>query len=76
MNSHVVLRSIRASQLASRPQSATLRTVLRRQFTSTCRRRSEKQAADDPNFVSVLDGPPQLVRQKRRHGPGLIILGK
>lgn len=75
MNSHVILRSLRASQLASRPQSTTLRTVLRRQFTSTCRR-SEKQAADDPNFVSVLDGPPQLVRQKRRHGPGLIILGK
>lgn len=33
------------------------------------------QPADDPNFTSILDNPPELVRSGgRRHGPGLIIL--
>ncbi|KKY34965.1 putative surf1 family protein [Diaporthe ampelina] len=32
------------------------------------------QPADDPNFTSILDNPPNLVRAGRRHGPGLIIL--
>ncbi|KXJ93708.1 SURF1 family-domain-containing protein [Microdochium bolleyi] len=34
-----------------------------------------RQAADDPNFSSILDNPPELVRAGgKRHGPGLIIL--
>ncbi|TGO45242.1 hypothetical protein BOTNAR_0686g00060 [Botryotinia narcissicola] len=33
-----------------------------------------RQAADDPNFTSIIDNPPNLVRTGRRHGPGLIIL--
>ncbi|EDN98319.1 hypothetical protein SS1G_13177 [Sclerotinia sclerotiorum 1980 UF-70] len=33
-----------------------------------------RQAADDPNFTSIVDNPPNLVRTGRRHGPGLIIL--
>ncbi|ERS98155.1 hypothetical protein HMPREF1624_04936 [Sporothrix schenckii ATCC 58251] len=33
------------------------------------------QPADDPNFTSILDNPPELVRSGgRRHGPGLIVL--
>ncbi|CAK7224468.1 surf-like protein [Sporothrix bragantina] len=33
------------------------------------------QPADDPNFTSILDNPPELVRSGgRKHGPGLIIL--
>lgn len=33
------------------------------------------QPADDPNFHSILDNPPQLIRTGgRRHGPGLIVL--
>ncbi|KAL1959601.1 hypothetical protein VTO42DRAFT_1636 [Malbranchea cinnamomea] len=31
-------------------------------------------AEDDPNWISVADHPPQLVRTGRKHGPGLIIL--
>ncbi|KAH0543767.1 hypothetical protein FGG08_001949 [Glutinoglossum americanum] len=30
--------------------------------------------ADDPNFSSIVDNPPTLVRAGRRHGRGLIIL--
>ncbi|TQS33485.1 hypothetical protein Golomagni_06170 [Golovinomyces magnicellulatus] len=75
MNSHPLLRSLRAAtQSIAKPRSIPTRPALRRHFTSSARRQSDKQAADDPNFVSVLDGPPQLIRQKRRHGPGLIIL--
>ncbi|KAL2166589.1 hypothetical protein VTG60DRAFT_2484 [Thermothelomyces hinnuleus] len=46
----------------------------RRPISSTPRRPSEKQPADDPNFISILDNPPELVRTGRKHGPGLIIL--
>ncbi|OAA60567.1 cox1 assembly protein [Niveomyces insectorum RCEF 264] len=51
--------------------------------TSTLRRRASRsqepvegapQPADDPNFTSILDNPPELVRSGRRHGPGLIVL--
>jgi hypothetical protein len=45
-----------------------------RHISQTARRRS-KQAADDPNFMSIVDNPPNLIRTGRRHGPGLIVLG-
>ncbi len=38
-------------------------------------RRQGYVRAEDPNFVSVVDHPPRLVRAGRRHGPGLIVLG-
>ncbi|CEJ91312.1 Putative SURF1 family protein [[Torrubiella] hemipterigena] len=85
MNStNTMLRSIWAARpLAARTAPTTCRSCrpspssahpLRRLFNSSAAKRAEKQAADDPNFVSILDVQPQLVRQKRRHGPGLIIL--
>ncbi|RFU28136.1 hypothetical protein B7463_g8193, partial [Scytalidium lignicola] len=45
----------------------------------TCRQISKtsrqlRQAGDDPNFTSIIDNPPNLVRAGRRHGPGLIVL--
>ncbi|KAI1307464.1 SURF1 family protein [Xylaria venustula] len=43
-----------------------------RPFTQTTPQR--RQPGDDPNFTSILDNPPELVRTGRRHGPGLIIL--
>ncbi|KAL7265981.1 surf-like protein [Rhizina undulata] len=47
------------------------RTCLRPHQTT----RSYANPADHPDFVSVLDRPPTLVRAgKKRHGPGLIIL--
>ncbi|KAL2161310.1 hypothetical protein VTH06DRAFT_8530 [Thermothelomyces fergusii] len=46
----------------------------RRPISSTPRRPSGKQPADDPNFISIADNPPELVRTSRKHGPGLIIL--
>ncbi|KAI1120188.1 SURF1 family-domain-containing protein [Nemania abortiva] len=49
---------------------------LQRPFSHTTpRRQSARQPGDDPNFTSILDNPPELVRTGgRRHGPGLIIL--
>ena len=38
-------------------------------------KRSVHMPADDPNFISIVDNPPTLIRSGRRHGPGLIILG-
>ena len=38
-------------------------------------KRFASNPADGPDFVSVVDNPPTLVRAGRRHGPGLIILG-
>ena len=31
--------------------------------------------ADSPNFTSIVDNPPQLVKSGKKHGPGLIVLG-
>lgn len=44
-----------------------------RHFSNT--RINFRQPADDPNFTSIIDNPPNLVRTGKRHGPGLIILG-
>lgn len=64
----------RASQTCCRAPT-TCRYSARRPFSSS-RLRSDKQAGDSPEFVSIVDGPPQLVRASRRkHGPGLILLG-
>ncbi|KAH8802781.1 COX1 assembly protein-like protein Shy1 [Xylogone sp. PMI_703] len=43
-----------------------------RQISKTSRQL--RQAADDPNFRSIIDNPPTLVRTGRKHGPGLIVL--
>lgn len=48
-----------------------------RRAIHTSPRHSQQQyqnPADDPNFKSLLDEPPRLIRSSRRHGPGLIIL--
>lgn len=40
------------------------------------RRRYARSPADDPNFTSILDQPPQLVRSgQKKHGPGILVLG-
>lgn len=78
-----LLRSLQTQQkpigraLPKWPQHSTRTTPPlppRRPFSTTPRR--PRQAADDPNFTSIVDNPPELVRTGRRHGPGLIILGK
>lgn len=54
-----------------------LRFTARRPLSSSPGDRSpqqQQQPADDPNWTSVIDNPPELVRSGRRHGPGLIIL--
>jgi hypothetical protein len=33
------------------------------------------QPIEDPEFVSIVDAPAKIVRARRRHGPGLILLG-
>lgn len=46
-----------------------------RQFSRSARGCNARQAADDPNFESIVDKAPTLIRSGKRHGPGLIILG-
>lgn len=56
------------------PTATTHSVRARRAFSQSCRAPS-RQPAEEPNFSSILDNPPQLVRTgHRRHGPGLIIL--
>ncbi|KAK8103975.1 surf-like protein [Apiospora kogelbergensis] len=55
--------------------ATTSQPLLRPRFFSQTSRASRPQPAEDPNFTSILDNPPQLVRTGgRRHGPGLIVL--
>ena len=42
---------------------------------SFSRSRISRARADDPDFVSLVDEPTLLVKQKSRHGWGLIVLG-
>jgi surfeit locus 1 family protein len=57
-----------------------LRSQIRRPFSSSPRRPRRGDPADeptplDPNFTSILDNPPQLVRTGRRHNrAGLLLL--
>ncbi len=46
-----------------------------RYISKSARVRNERQAADHPNFESIVDKAPTLIRSGKRHGPGLIILG-
>jgi len=48
----------------------------RHNYQNKERTQTYRNPVDDPAFVSLIDQPVQLVRQKRRHGPGLIILGR
>ncbi|GJN67418.1 surfeit locus 1 [Purpureocillium lilacinum] len=78
MNSaQFLLRSLRASSLPKhvpRRCAALPKAPLRRPFSTTRPRADKPQPVDDPNFVSILDAPPKIVRAGRRHGPGLILL--
>ncbi|KAL9609966.1 MAG: hypothetical protein Q9167_005294 [Letrouitia subvulpina] len=38
------------------------------------RKRLFHSSADDPDFLSIADRPPELIRAGRKHGPGLILL--
>ncbi|KOS21906.1 Cytochrome oxidase assembly protein shy1 [Escovopsis weberi] len=43
-------------------------------MTSSAPRPRRQPNADDPDFVSILDAPPQMTRTGRKHGPGVLIL--
>lgn len=75
------LRSIARPKTLARPgapvtpptpsSSSSSRNITTRAFHTTRRTRASEPA---PDFVSIVDNPPDLVRAGRRHGPGLIIL--
>lgn len=60
-------------QHAARPSPSAL---LRQQRSKLPRqqRRHASNPADSPEFTSIVDNPPQLIRAGRRHGWGLIVL--
>ncbi|RAL67801.1 hypothetical protein DID88_008528 [Monilinia fructigena] len=64
--------SPRTLKRISFPYTTSKRSSYHRHFSNT--RINSRQPADDPNFTSIIDNPPNLVRTGRRHGPGLIIL--
>ena len=65
-----VLRST-ASAIAPRAQ---WRRQCLRTFTTSKQARQQRAAADDPNWESIVDRTPVIVRAGRKHGPGLILL--
>lgn len=74
---------IRRSARSSRIRNASiLRSYIRQSSCPKCgrpsppiQRRFAHIPAEDPNFTSIVDNPPNLVKTGNRHGPGLIILG-
>jgi surfeit locus 1 family protein len=85
MNSSSITRNVRKLQTTAviqrclhiqSPALTPLRPFrsLRRNFSSSSIR-GQKQAADDPNFTSVIDNPPVLVRVGRKHTWGILVLG-
>jgi surfeit locus 1 family protein len=79
MNSpRAFLHQLRAARPLSRrlqkPPLPSQCPACRQPFSQSARR--PRQAADDPDFLSIVDHPPNLVRAgRKKHGPGLIILG-
>ncbi|KAJ1336092.1 surfeit locus 1 family protein [Microdochium nivale] len=71
-------RSPRTTTSSPRLQQQPLRFFSRaapRGAAAANNKNEPRQAADDPNFSSILDNPPELVRAGgKKHGPGLIIL--
>ncbi|KAI0425877.1 SURF1 family-domain-containing protein [Xylaria sp. FL1042] len=67
---------LRTSPLTSPSQLTSRRTpyLPHCPFTHKPPLQTRQQPGDDPNFTSILDNPPDLVRTGRRHGPGLILL--
>jgi surfeit locus 1 family protein len=56
------------TQCLRRPRTAPLRNATQKRF-------QHQQPADDPNFQSILDNPPVLVRSNRKHNRwGLAVL--
>ncbi|KAG6139521.1 hypothetical protein E4U22_008688 [Claviceps purpurea] len=71
------LRTRLATQPPSRQRfTTTTPPRLSQQPQQQQKQQSQPQPADDPNFRSLLDEPPRLIRasNSRRHGPGIIIL--
>ncbi|CZS98233.1 related to SURF1 protein [Rhynchosporium agropyri] len=77
-NSSSLLRQARSLNLSSSGIRRNLRPTIF-QSCPACRHisstpRAQAQPADNPDFMSIVDNPPNLVRSGKRHGPGLIIL--
>jgi len=73
-------RSARSSRIGA---PAKLRDFVQKPSCPRCgrpspstQRRLAHVPAEDPNFTSIVDNPPNLVKTGDRHGPGLIILGE
>lgn len=70
-----LLRTVLENTTSTSTTATAAKPAARRPFSRTARRADRPQPADDPNFESILDNPPTLVRAGgKRHGPGLIIL--
>ncbi|KAF4773698.1 SURF1 family protein [Colletotrichum scovillei] len=65
------LRSIARPRTFPSAQSSPRATPTTRKFHTTPRAHASEPA---PDFHSIVDNPPELVRAGNRHGPGLIIL--
>ncbi|KAF4124789.1 surfeit locus 1 family protein, partial [Geosmithia morbida] len=71
-----LLRSLQTATRARPALRSLARPCPRRPFSSTRpRASSERHPVDSPEFVSVADAAPKLVRAGRRHGIGLLFLG-
>ena len=58
------------------PSHQTLFSIIRPLSNSRPRiQRYEPPPIEDPNFISLVDQPRDIVKGRRRHGPGLVILG-
>lgn len=66
------------------PVLRTFRAIRRSPYHAACPRiqsgvlphsRLLYNSANDPNFSSLVDNAPDIVRSGKRHGPGIIILG-
>lgn len=71
-------KCVRPSALPAAPAQfpATARYTGLRRPGQTCQRRHQHNPADDKDFTSLVDLPPQLVRVNRKHPPTIYLLGE
>lgn len=69
---------MKSLSLVFRPLEAVKRnnlSLIRFRWRFSSLRHFGHTPADDPNFLSIVDKPPKLVKVGRKHNPGVILLG-
>lgn len=76
MSAKIVVRVLPRGSSLRHSWTFSRRKVLFSEHIPYTQQRLAHNPADSPDFLSIVDNPPVLVKSGRRHGYGLIALGR